>query len=272
VSKSGTFWAHGQVDNGTLAQAGRGAFVIIEFTGIARQYDIRSILAKFAPESAVMEIDPLAIPENCRWDNRERARQICRTITAADPSRVALVAYCTGSSLASQVASALASVGVCATGYAVLDPVEVTSEVIYDELREIAESLGRNISPEEYEALHLYHPDLCDTSRVENILLSWASDYASDALGLSAKTDPLIKEIAVRYISWISFLCATAWAREEVSRSPAIFTSAEGLTQAGDSGRFRNDVRSYATQGAPCLAADQCMLDFGNWCKSVMDK
>ena len=273
VSGCGTSSLHGQVDNGALARPGSEMFVVIEFTGIAQQYDINSILAKFAPGTDVLEIDPLDMPENCRWNNQERAHQICRTITAAEPSRVALIAYCTGGPLASQVTSALASVGVCVTGYAVLDPAAVTSAVIYDALSEIAESLGTNISPEDYEALHLYRPDICDTSRVENILLSWTKDYASDALGLSAKNVPQIRELAERYISWISFLCATGWTKEKMSIPFAIFASEERLARVGDSGRFPNDVlHSYATQGASCLTADQCIVDFGNWCNSVMGK
>jgi hypothetical protein len=253
---------------------GRGdMFVVIKFAGIARQYDIRGLLAKFSPGTSVLEIDPLAVPVNCRWDNWERVRRICGTITAAAPSQVALVAYCSGSSLVSQVADALASVGVCVTGHAVLDPVTVTSAVIYDELRQIAESLGRNISPEDYEALHLYHSDRCDTSRAENILRSWTNDFASIALGPPAMADPLFNELAERYISWVSFLCTAAWGNEGISRSSVIFTSEERLSEAGDSGIFPNDgLHSYATQGASCLSADQCILDFGNWCKSAMGK
>lgn len=248
-------------------------FVVLEFTGIVQQYDVRSILAKFCPGTEVLEIDPLSTPERCRWDNQERARQVCETITAAKPSRVALIAYCTGGSLASQVAAGLASADVHVAGFAVLDPAVVTKTVIFNALSEIAEALGKHITPEDYETLHLWQPDLYDKSRLESMLLSWTGDYASDALGLSDKDDPLIKEIADRYAGWISFLCATAWTEEEMFKPLEIFMSEERLARMADSGRFPNDVlHSYATHGESCLTADQCELDFGNWCKSVMSK
>lgn len=266
MSSSGISSPRGQVSGGTSARLGGDLFVVIEFTGFARQYNIRNILGTFTPETAILEIDPLTISENYCWDNGERVRQICKTITAVEPSRVALVAYCAGCGLASQVASALSSAGVCVTGCALLDPVAVTSTFIYDALREIAESLRRDIPVEDYEALHLYSSSLCDKSRVENTLLSWTCDYASAALGVSAESEPLIEQLAERYISWISFLCATAWANQEMSGPLAVFTSEEGLSQLGDSAKFPDDVlRSYVTQGAPCLTADQCTLDFGNW-------
>jgi len=154
-----------------------------------------------------------------------------------------------------------------------LDPVAVTSTFIYDALREIAESLSRNISAEDYETLHLYSRDLCDASRVENTLLSWTCDYASDALGLVVKNEPLIEQLAERYISWVSFLCATAWSNEKMFRPFAIFASEESLAQLGDFREFPNDaLRSYVTEGASCLTAEQCMLDFGNWSNSIMGK
>jgi hypothetical protein len=273
VNRSGTSSPDGQAGNGTPPYPVGDMFVVIEFTGIARQYDIPGILRKITPETTVLEIDPLDIPDSCRWDNQERAREICRTITAAAPSRVALIAYCTGAFLASQVASALASAGVCVTGYAVLDPTAVTSSVIYDALGEIMEALGRSISPHDYEKLHLYNPELCDTSRVEDILLSWIRDCAPDALALSAYDDPLINELAERYINWISFLCATAWEKDELSGPLSIFTSEDGLEHAEYlRGLPRGVLNSYATQGASCLAAHHCVLDFGNWCKSVIAK
>lgn len=243
-------------------------FVVMEFTGFARQYNIRNILTKFAPGAAILEIDPLAVFEDYCWDNGERVARICKEIVDAAPAQVALIGYCAGCDLARQVAAELSSSGVLVTGCALLDPVAVTSAFIYDALAEIADSLGRrNISAEDYEALHLADASLCDRPRVENILLSWTSQYAADALGVSADSEPLIEQLAERYISWISYLCATAWANGEMFRPFAVFTSDEGLTQLGYSASFPGDgFRSYATQpGAPCLTADQCILDFGSW-------
>lgn len=232
-------------------------FVVMEFTGFAREYNIRNILTKFTPGTAVLEIDPLTIFEDYCWDNGERVREICKTIIATEPSQVALIGYCAGCGLAGQVASELASAGVLVTGCALLDPVAVTRAFIYDALGEIAESLRRIISVEDYEALHLDSSSLCDTSRVENTLLSWTSDYASDALGVSADSEPLIEQLAERCISWISYLCATAWSKGEIFRSFAVFTSEEGLTQLGESANFPHNVlRSYVTQPA-------CLIDFG---------
>jgi hypothetical protein len=257
----------------SAARADHGLFAIIEFTGITKQYDVRQMMIEAAPDALIVEIDPLAVPENARWNNADRAQEICKTISSFRPSRVVIVSYCTGASFACKVASLLTANGTEVVGNAALDPALVSKETIIDAVQEIGSSLGRNVAPDWYDQVNMDCNELCRISFLEKTLRLWTRDYAVNSMGEQTEFGDLIDELAERYISWLAFLCSAAWSTDGFCYPLTVFASAERTATTSDSSMHgTGELHIYATEGQPCVASEECQAAFRHWCHSVMSK
>lgn len=245
--------------------------MVVEFTGIARSYNLTKLIASLLPAADILEIDPLSVPENALWSVSARAQEFCRKIVGRAPARVVIIGYCSAAVLCGQVARQLTQSGINVTGTALLDPVIVDDELIDNALQEIESSLdcGSRIR----DNIPAVSNELFDISRTEELLRVLANEYGATHFPGGARIESLIEELADRYIAWISFLCSTAWDTVPM-RHPgrlAIFSSVDALA----SGEYRtifevDELKLYPSHGQPCISLPDCVADLCAWMKEVI--
>jgi pimeloyl-ACP methyl ester carboxylesterase len=243
-----------------------GLVVCVSFAGIAQRYDIVSVVQDAIPGVRCMIIDPLVGVNASNWNSDQRAQELCHQVTTLAPAQVVVTGYCTGAAFAAQVAAKLAEAEIPVSGTAVFDPVKPDRQMINAALDEMMTSLG--CTSDTFRDVDLSSRQQVDILSIEDMILGWAGDYTARFFSEAEDMDALMKELADRYISWISFLCSSAWQEKPAAKAEeaAVFASRE-LCESDVLGlNFpANETRLYGTNGDSCLSDPDCLADFKQW-------
>lgn len=251
----------------------RTLVVAVEFTGIARRYDLSSVVANVLPDAEIMEIDPLDVGKDALWSIGARARAFALEIADRAPAHVVIIGYCSAAVLCAQLGRQLAESGIYVAGTALLDPVIVNDELLDDALRDIESTLecGSRIR----DSFPTASSAALNTAKIDGLVRLLASEYAAANLPAGARVASMVADLADRYISWISLLCSTVLAAEPAQKRGrlAVFAAADGSAPGEYETIFGADeLKLYAAGRHPCLALPHCSEDFYSWLKEVVEE
>jgi hypothetical protein len=247
-------------------------FVLIEFTGVAREYDFRPVAAR-VPAASVLAVDPLDVPGSARSSNQDRARAVTGQILATGASRAVIVASCTGAVMIGHIRAQLEAEQMTVLGAAALDPVRVCADVVNDALREMADGLGCALPDGLRFGAGGLGADSADSAgQAEGMLRAWADDYFAELAAEDLELREVLTELQDRYASWVSFLIsALTEPAAALDREIDAFGSAERL--AGSTAEIElsaRQLRLYETRGGSCLSASQCARDLLSWSRELL--